>query len=86
MLNNSQAARIDPRLLPDDESAVCQFEANGVQLTVFSCFGEDPLQGNILLVAQRETEFHRRFPDFSDFFIQLLMVIIPYFVRVLYVL
>ena len=31
-------------------------------------FGEDPLQGNPSLIAQREVEFHRRFPDFSDLF------------------
>ena len=68
MLNNNQAVNIDPRLLPDEESAVRGFEANGGQLTVFSCFGEDPLQGSPSLLAQRETEFHRRFPDFTDFF------------------
>ena len=59
MLNNNQAVKIDPRLLPDDESAIRDFEAHGGQLTVFSCFGEDPLWRNPSLFAQRETEFHR---------------------------
>ena len=68
MLNSNWAVNIDPTLLPDDESAVHDFKANGGQLTVFSCFGEDPLQRSPSLLVQRETEFHRRFPDFSDFF------------------
>lgn len=68
MLHGNQAVKIDPRLLPDAESAVRQFQSNGGQLTVFSCFSEDPLQGSPSLAAQRETEFHRRFPDFSDIF------------------
>ena len=68
MLNNNQATKIDPRLLPDDKSAVREFETNGGQLTVYGRFGEDPLEGSPSLFVQRETEFHRRFPDFSDFF------------------
>ena len=54
MLNNNQAVKIDPRLLPDDESAIRDFEANGGQLTVFSCFGEDPLWGEILPCLLKE--------------------------------
>ena len=44
------------------------FEENGGHLTIFSSFGEDPLQGNPYLVAQRETEFYRRYQDFRNFF------------------
>ena len=68
MLNNNQAARIDSRLIPSVESAIQEFERNGGQLTVFSSFGEDPLQGNHILAAQREAEFYRRYPDFQEFF------------------
>ena len=68
MLNCSQAVKIDPTLLPDGETAVQEYESNGGQLTVFSSFGEDPLQGNPSLIAEREAEFYRRFTDFSDFF------------------
>ena len=68
MLGENQAVKIDSGLLPDVESAVYEFEANGGQLTVFSCFGEDPLQGSPSLAARREAEFHRRFPDFSEIF------------------
>ena len=68
MLNNNQAARIDLRLIPSVESAIQEFERNGGQLTVFSSFGEDLLQGNRTLTAQREAEFYRRFPNFHEFF------------------
>lgn len=68
MLNCSQAVKIDPTLLPDGETAVQEYESNGGQLTVFSSFGEDPLQGNPSSIAEREAEFYRRFTDFSGFF------------------
>jgi len=55
-------------LLPDVQSAVHDFEESGEHLTMFNCFGEDPLQRNLSLVAQREAEFHRRYPDFGNFF------------------
>lgn len=51
MLGDNQAVKIDSGLLPDVESAVCEFEVNVGQLTVFSCFGEDPLQGSPSLAA-----------------------------------
>ena len=44
------------------------FEENGGHLTIFSSFGEDPLQRNPYLVAQREMEFYRRYQDFRNFF------------------
>ena len=68
MLSNNQAIQIDSRLLPDKESAVHDFEENGGHLTTFSVYGEDPLEGSPYLVAQREMEFHRRYPDFRNFF------------------
>ena len=68
MLDDKKAVKIDPRLIPDQETAVREFEAHGGQLTMFSSFGEDPLQGNPSLVAQREAEFHGRYSDFSQFF------------------
>ena len=48
--------------------AVVDFETRGGQLTLFSEFGEDPLLYNPSLIAQREAEFHLRFPDFANFF------------------
>ena len=68
MLSNNQAARIDSRLIPSVESAIREFERDGGQLTVFSSFGEDPLQGSPTLAAQREAEFHRQYPEFQEFF------------------
>ena len=68
MISNNHAIQIDPRLLPDVESAVHDFEETGGQLTIFNSFGEDPLQRNPFLIAQRESEFHRRYPDFGNFF------------------
>ena len=68
MLENNQTAQIDLNLIPDAESAVEEFEATGGHLTLLSSFGEDPLQGNLALVAQREAEFYGRYPDFSQFF------------------
>ena len=68
MLNNNQATQIDLRLLPDAESATQGFESNGGQLTLFNAFGEDPLQANPTLVAQKETEFFNIYPNFQEFF------------------
>ena len=68
MLNNNQATQIDLRLIPDAASATQEFESNGGQLTLFSAFGEDPLQANPTLVAQRESEFFNVYPDFQEFF------------------
>ena len=79
------AIQIDSRLLPDKESAVHDFEENGGHLTTFSVFGEDPLEGSTYLFAQREMEFHRRYPDFRNFFIQWQMVTLFYFVKESYI-
>jgi len=68
MSENSQAVMINSDHIPDAEAAVADFESNGGHLTVFSAFGEDPLQQNPLLIAQREAEFCRVFPTFSDIF------------------
>jgi len=67
MIENNCAAQIDPALLPDSESAVNDFESHGGQLTIYNSFGEDPLHGHPALVAQREKEFCRHYPNFSDF-------------------
>ena len=48
---------ISPRLIPSVGSAVRDLESNGGQLTLFSSFGKDPLQGSPTLAAQREAEF-----------------------------
>ena len=50
--------------LPDAEAAVADFEGNGGHLTIFSAFGEDPLQQNPHFIAQRESEFRYVFPQF----------------------
>ena len=57
MLNNNQATQIDSRLIPNAVSATQEFESNGGLLIHFNAFGEDPLQANATLVAQRESEF-----------------------------
>ena len=67
-LENNHTVQIDHTLIPDFESAVAEFEGTGGQLTVLSSFGEDPLQRNPNLVAQKEAEFYGRYPDFSQFF------------------
>jgi len=68
MLDNSQAVMINADQLPDAEAAVADFEGNGGHLTIFSTFGDDPLQQNPPLIAQRESEFSYFFPDFSEIF------------------
>ena len=68
MISNNHAVQIDSCLLPDVESAVQDFEENGRHLTIFNSFGEDPLQRNSFLIAQRASEFHRQYPDFGNFF------------------
>ena len=68
MWQNSQAVPVDPHLLPEPDVAVQEFESFGGNLTLFSPFSCDPLQGRPDLVTQRETQFHGRYPDFGPFF------------------
>ena len=68
MRRNSQVVPVDPHLLPDPDVAIQEFESFGGNLTLFSPFGRDPLQERLDLVTQRETEFHRHYPDFGPFF------------------
>ena len=55
-------------MIPNATSATQEFESNGGQLTYFNAFGEDPLQANPTLVAQRESEFFNVYADFQDYF------------------
>ena len=64
----NQAARIDSRLIPTPADAVRQYEAAGGHLTHFGGFGTDPVANNPELTAQREAEFHRRYPSFDPLF------------------
>ena len=68
MLRNDHAVQVDFSILPEVQLAVQEFESNEGQLTYFSVFGEDPLCNNPALVTQREVEFHRQFPDMTEFF------------------
>ena len=44
MHRNNQVMLLDPALVPEPEDAVQQFEAHGGHLTLFSAFGQDPLE------------------------------------------
>jgi len=44
MTRNDQTVQVDPQMLPEPSDAVEQFESFGGHLTLFSTFGEDPLQ------------------------------------------
>ena len=55
-------------MIPEADVAVQQFQSAGGRLTIFNCFGEDPLQGYPALVAQREADFFSCHADFSRFF------------------
>ena len=69
MMENNQAIQIDSRLLPNTGSAVKEYETLGEQLTIFNCFGEDPLQNSPTLVAHREADVLLAFLIFHLFFI-----------------
>ena len=68
MRRNDQTVQVDPRMLPEPSDAVEQFESFGGHLTLFSPFGEDPLQDRDDLVSQREADFLTQYPDFGPFF------------------
>ena len=68
MRRNNHAVPIDPRLLPERDDAIQQFESFGGHLTLFSPFGRDPLEGRMDLTNRREAEFQGRYPDFGSFF------------------
>ena len=65
---SNQADQVDRSLLLEPQDAVHEFEALGGRLTVFSPYGQDPLQGSPDLLQQRERQFHERFSDFGRFF------------------
>ena len=60
--NNFQGGRISASELPTSEVAVTAYESRGESLTVFSCFGVDPLGDNAALQALRG----QRFNDVTD--------------------
>ena len=65
MRRNSLTVPIDHRLLPEPDDAVQQYESFGGNLTLFSPFGRDPLEGSPDLASQREAEFHGLYADFG---------------------
>ena len=68
MQRNNQAAQIDAHLIPEPIEALQLFESHGGHITVFSPFGQDPLEERPDLSSQREARFLERFPDFGPFF------------------
>ena len=68
MLSNNHAKKIDHTQIAQPSDAVHHFQSFGGHLTLFSGFGEDPLKHSAGMVAQREEEFKRRYPDFGQFF------------------
>lgn len=68
MAGNNHAKPISDSSIVDPDAAVRHFESLGGHITTFSPFGEDPLKDRSHLVAQRETEFHARYPNFNNFF------------------
>ena len=55
--NNFQGRRISASEVPTSEAAVTAYESQGGNLTVFPCFGVDPLD-NAALQALREQRFN----------------------------
>ena len=66
--NCNLVIHIEADAIPEPDTAVQQFHMTGAQLTIFNCFGEDPLQPYPALVAQREAEFFSCYANFSSFF------------------
>ena len=74
MRRNSLTVPIDPRLLPEPDDAVEQFESFGGNLTRFSPFGRDPLVGRPDLAARGKLSSMSATQTLDSFFIQSSMV------------
>ena len=68
MQSNNQTMEIDGTLLPEADDALQLFEAHGGHITVFSPFGQDPLENRPDLNSKRESMFLEHYPDFGQFF------------------
>ena len=68
MQRNNQTVQIDPSLLPEPVDALQLFKAHGGHITVFSPFGQDPLENHPEHFQERESKFFECYPDFGPFF------------------
>uniref|UniRef100_A0A1X7UTI5 Uncharacterized protein n=1 Tax=Amphimedon queenslandica TaxID=400682 RepID=A0A1X7UTI5_AMPQE len=68
MRRANMTAYVQPSVLPETEDAVREMESLGSNLTYFSGFGIDPLQGQVHLIEERDRLFRQRYPDFGPFF------------------
>ena len=68
MNNNNQAAQLNPSVIPTPDDALQQFQDCGGDITVFNCFGQDPLELRPDLITEREDLFCQRNPTFDEIF------------------
>ena len=54
--------------IPTTDEAVRQFTALGGRLTIYSPFGEDPLESRPDLIAQRDAQYISCVPSFATIF------------------
>lgn len=69
-LASSRTASIDESLVPSTTQAVESFHSCGGKLTLLPRFGEDPLDGQVMLFQERERIFHSKYPSFQPIFHQ----------------
>ena len=68
--------QVDPRMLPEPSAAVERFESFGGHLTLFSTFGEDPLQDREEMTwsVKEKLIFLTWYPDFGPYFYRVVNV------------
>lgn len=64
MVKYNPTVAIDLLLAPDPQVALQQFQSD---VTEFSSFGYDPLEGNLELFTQWESKLLERYSDFVPF-------------------
>ena len=72
MVENNQTKSIDHHLVPEADEAGRLYEENGGRLTVFSNFGQDPLEQREDLKSIRMERFKEQWPSFETIFHSLV--------------
>jgi hypothetical protein len=68
MRMNNHTGVISPTDVPEPEEAFRLMESHGSTLTMFNCFGCDPLSDRPDLIQHRLEMFSGRYPHFDEFF------------------
>ena len=68
MMENNQTVAVHPQLIKEPVDILKDYENVGGSITVFSPFGNDPLNGKPNLITRRDEVFYEHCPAFNQTF------------------